>query len=167
MSEPKEKKATPLTEEQFLKKQSDLETKSEKLEADIKAFEAEKKEFAENRDTIDAAVKANVKLDEDLKNREASLAQKQTDYDAYVEETNESLKKRESALDEKAGKKKSGESEPGLEFDFEEGRYQFAPTAPKLISINGKGYSQQEIAENADLALQLIGGKSSLIIKIL
>ena len=165
MSEPKDKKATPLTEEQLLKKQSDLEAKSEKLEADIKAFEAEKKEFAEYRETIDAAVKTNVALDEDLKKREESLAQKQTAFDTYVDETNESLKKREADLDEKAGKK-SGESEPGLEFEFEEELYKFTDSAPKLIKVNGKAYSQKQIAEDYDLALQLIGGKSSLIIKI-
>ncbi|WP_278380972.1 hypothetical protein [Chryseobacterium arthrosphaerae] len=165
MSEPKDKKATPLTEEQLLKKQSDLETKSEKLEADIKAFEAEKKEFAEYRETIDAAAKTNVALDEDLKKREESLAQKQTAFDIYVDETNESLKEREAELDEKTGKK-SGESEPGLEFEFEEEPYRFTDSAPKLITVNGKAYSQKQIAENYDLALQLIGGKSSLIIKI-
>lgn len=165
MSEPKDKKATPLTEEQLLKKQSDLETKSEKLEADIKAFEAEKKEFAEYRETIDAAVKTNVALDEDLKNREASLAEKQTAFDKYVDETNESLKKREADLEEKTGKK-SGESEPGLEFEFEDEPYKFTDSAPKVIKVNGKAYTQKQIAEDDDLALQLIGGKSSLIIKI-
>lgn len=165
MSEPKEKKATPLTEEQLSKKQSDLQAQSEKLEADIKAFEAEKKEFSEYRETIDAAVKTNVALDEDLKNREASLAEKQTAFDKYVEETNESLEKREAALEEKAGKK-TGESEPGLEFEFEEEPYKFTDSAPKLIKVNGKAYTQKKIAEDYDLALQLIGGKSSLIIKI-
>lgn len=165
MSEPKDKKATPLTEEQLLKKQSDLETKSEKLEVDIKAFEAEKKEFAEYRDQIDEAAKTNVSWEEDLKKREESLVQKQTAFEKYVDETNESLKKREAELAEKAGKK-TGESESGLEFEFEEELYKFTDSAPKLITVNGKGCSQKQIAENYDLALQLIGGKSSLIIKI-
>lgn len=59
------------------------------------------------------------------------------------------------------------EPEPGLEFEFEEGqKYKFEDWAPQKISINGKGYSQQEIADSEDLALQLIGGNSGLIIKI-
>ncbi|ANF51739.1 hypothetical protein A0O34_15040 [Chryseobacterium glaciei] len=161
----KNTQATPLTEEELLQKAADLQAQSEKLEADIKAFETEKKEFAEYRETIDAAVKTNVALDEDLKNREASLAEKQTAFDTYVDETNESLEKREAALEEKTGKK-SGESEPGLEFEFEEEPYKFTDSAPKLITVNGKAYSQKQIVENYDLALQLIGGKSSLIIKI-
>ena len=52
------------------------------------------------------------------------------------------------------------------EFEFEGEKYAFADDAPELILLNGKGVSQKEIAKDEDLKLQLIGGKSSLIIKI-
>lgn len=52
------------------------------------------------------------------------------------------------------------------EFEFEGGVYAFADDAPELILFGGKGLTQEEIAKDEDILLQLIGGKSSLIIKI-
>lgn len=94
------------------------------------------------------------KLSEDLETRKAELDTRESELEA-----------REKALAEKpAGEKK--EPEPGLEFEFENEKYKFSDSAPKLISISGKGYTQQEIADNAEIALQLIGGNSSLIKKL-
>lgn len=77
------------------------------------------------------------------------------------------LDKKEKELTKKSAAPKSVKPEPGLEFEFEDNqKYKFEDWAPQKISINGKGYSQKEIAENEDLALQLIGGNSGLIIKI-
>jgi hypothetical protein len=56
--------------------------------------------------------------------------------------------------------------EPGVEFEFENQKYQFTDDAPKTIFVNGKGVTQEKIAEDEDLALQLIGGGSGLIKKI-
>ncbi len=83
-----------------------------------------------------------------------------------LNEKEKQLAKKEKELAKKAGAPKVSKPEPGLEFEFEGEKYGFLDTAPKKISINGKGYSQKEIAENAELALQLIGGNSGLIVKI-
>lgn len=163
----KTNEATPLNEEQ-LNKQTPENTESsaalttqegsedtevlsseensaeQSLEERIKAVEAREKETAE----------LSIKLLE----KSAKLFAKQEELDAREK----AVKERELAL--KGAK--PAEKTVGLEFEFEEEKYKFVDSAPQLISINRKGYSQKEIAEDADLALQLIGGKSSLIIKI-
>lgn len=57
------------------------------------------------------------------------------------------------------------EETPAVEFKYKGENYVFAKKAPKVIRVNGKELSQEEIAEDDEALLELIGGKSSLIIK--
>lgn len=60
-------------------------------------------------------------------------------------------------------KEKNTVSEISFEFNGEV--YIFAPDAPEKIRINGSVKTQEEIAEDEDIQLQLVAGNSSLIIK--
>lgn len=154
MPEAKEKKATPLTEELLLQKGTELIAKEAKLNSDIKEFE----DFQEKVHQI--------KEDNDA--REEAFQKDKADFESRVEEFNtreKDLNKKEKDLAKKSTTPKEFKSEPGLDGEFEGEEYKFLDSAPKIISINGKGYSQKEIFDNPELALELIGGNSGLIIK--
>ena len=51
-------------------------------------------------------------------------------------------------------------------FIFRGKHYRFADDAPKVILFAGEALSQEEIANDEDLLLQLIGGHSPLISKL-
>lgn len=110
-----------------------------------------------------------------LQEKEKSLEKKDNNLDELTKKNLEmagklvekraNLEKREEAVAKKEATPKSSKPEPGLEFEFDGGNYQFSDDAPKKISVNGKGYTQEEIAADENLALALIGGNSGLIIK--
>lgn len=96
------------------------------------------------------------------------LEAKQTDLNEKEKSLNtksKELDKRENELAKKEASPKTIKPVPGLEFEFENEKYKFSDDAPKLISIQGKGYTQKEISENEELAMALIGGNSGLIYK--
>jgi len=82
-----------------------------------------------------------------------------------LQEREENLQEREAAISQKEISPKSSKPEPGLSFKFDGENYQFTDEAPKKILIDGKGYTQKEIAADENLALALIGGNSGLILK--
>ena len=66
--------------------------------------------------------------------------------------------------------KKAEEEEkkmPGLNFEFEGESYKFKDSDPKKIWIAGKVYSQAEIVKKKDILLELVGGNSGLIQKVI
>lgn len=163
----KTNEATPLTEEQ-LNKQTPENTEistaltTQEGTEDTKVLSSEEnsaeQSLEERIKAVEAREEETAELSIKLLEKSAKLFAKQEELDAREK----AVKERELAL--KGAK--PAEKTVGLEFEFEEEKYKFVDSAPQLISINRKGYSQKEIAEDADLALQLIGGKSSLIIKI-
>ena len=54
----------------------------------------------------------------------------------------------------------------GHEFTFRNVSYKFADDAPQMLLIGGEALSQEEIANDEELLLQLIGGNSPLINKL-
>lgn len=54
----------------------------------------------------------------------------------------------------------------GHEFTFRNVSYKFADDAPQMLLIGGEALSQEEIANDEELLLQLIGGHSPLINKL-
>lgn len=164
MADTKNKKSVPLTEEQISQKESDLNTQSEKLNSDIKEFEnfqetvfKEKEDLAAEKKAFESEKNSSLQFIEEerfkLKSGWEDLETAKADFEA----------KKASFSEENT----SNEPEPEkvVEFDFEGDTVVFTNDAPKKISIDGKGYTQQEIAEDPNLALALIGGQSGLIIK--
>lgn len=140
-------KATPLTEEQLFEKEANLKTKSEKLDQDIAEFEAFQENIFVEKENLGKEKEAFEKEKEDF----------QAEKEAFEKE------KVEFAKNSKQPKAKK--EVPPVELKFEGVDYVFDTDAPKEIRIDGNVYTQKEIAADEDLKLQLIGGKSSLIIK--
>lgn len=54
----------------------------------------------------------------------------------------------------------------GHKFTFRNVNYKFTDDAPQMLLIGGEALSQEEIANDEDLLLQLIGGQSPLISRL-
>lgn len=90
-----------------------------------------------------------------------------------LNEVEKQLNAREQQLDQyeeqlKGTPEKPTEEAPrkGHEFTFRNVSYKFADDAPQMLLIGGEALSQEEIANDEDLLLQLIGGHSPLINKL-
>lgn len=139
-------KAVPLTEEQLIEKEAALKILEEALAEDAKTFVLDKEKFDVDKSAFE--------------NEKAQFEEEK----AAFETSKANLEAREKALEGKAEVKSEKKVDP-VAFEFEGEKYQFTPSAPQHILLNGKGISQKEIAKDDELKLQLIGGNSSLIIK--
>ena len=90
-----------------------------------------------------------------------------------LNEVEKQLNAREQQLDQyeeqlKGTPEKPTEEAPrkGHEFTFRNVSYKFADDAPQMLLIGGEALSQEEIANDEELLLQLIGGHSPLINKL-
>ena len=131
-------KATPLTEEQLLSKEAELNAKETELN--------ERETALAEKET------ALIETEKTLNSKETELADREI-----------ALSEREKAL---PAEEVEEAPEPGLEFNFEDGKYKFHDSAPKSILFNGKAYTQKQLAKDEDILLQLVGGKSGLIQKL-
>lgn len=62
--------------------------------------------------------------------------------------------------------KKIEPQKPGLTFTFRGQKFKFTDHAPKTLRWHGVAKTQEQLAKDEDALLQLVGLKSSLIIKI-
>ena len=132
-------------------------------------MEKDKKTKEEIQDTQIQAV--NEHLEDSISKREKIL--EQTEIELLQRE--ESLNERENALHEREKllheKEQSllKEEEPApethtpVEFSFGEEKFRFKASAPALIRILGEVKTQEQIAQDEDLILHLVGGNSGLI----
>lgn len=96
------------------------------------------------------------------------------EYESRLTERELRLTERESQLDEREEAltaqvtEESQEETPqeGVKFEFREVHYKFADDAPKVLLIGGEALTQEQITKDEDLLLQLIGGRSPLIVKL-
>lgn len=91
----------------------------------------------------------------ELKTQSENLAKERADFEAEKAEF-------------EAGKSeapKAEEVQEPVSFDYEGEDWIFTNEAPRTILWAGSPVTQEEIAKDEDLKLQLIGGKSNLIIK--
>ena len=109
--------------------------------------------------------------------REQALGEREEQLNAreeYLNEYESRLTERELRLDEREEAltaqvtEESQEETPqeGVEFEFREVHYKFADDAPKMLLIGSEALTQEQIAKDEDLLLQLIGGRSPLIVKL-
>lgn len=104
-----------------------------------------------------------------LNEREKALNEREK----ALNEVEKHLNAREQQLDQyeeqlKGTPEKPTEEAPhkGHEFTFRNVNYKFTDDAPKVLLIGGESLSQEEIANDEELLLQLIGGHSPLINKL-
>lgn len=112
-----------------------------------------------------------------LADKETLLNTRESELNIFAQqlaEKEDELKAREWALNKREQKEPlqpktaspSLKVETPLEFTFGGEKYKFVENAPQLIRINAVAKTQKEIAQDEDLLLQLVGGKSNLIQKI-
>lgn len=154
----KSKEATPLTEEQLLKKEADLKTQSEQLAKDRADFEAEKSDFQ----TKSEKLKSDIEEFEDFQEKVFEVKEK-------FEAREKAVEARENAVSEKEnyiGNSPEFSEEEKIEtFEFEGEEIQFSASAPQVINYGGQKFTRKELIENEAVLLELIGGNSNLFIK--
>ena len=134
------------------------------------------KEEEKNTPVSEASTESNDTQVQALNEREAALNEREEALNRREHALNEvekHLNAREQQLDQyeeqlKGTPEKPTEEAPhkGHEFTFRNVRYKFTDDAPKVLLIGGESLSQEEIANDEELLLQLIGGHSPLISKL-
>lgn len=117
----------------------------------------------------DTQVQALNEREAALNEREEALNQREQ----ALNEVEKHLNAREQQLNQLEEQLNGNPEEPtaetphkGHEFTFRNVRYKFADDTPQVLLIGGEALSQEEIANDEDLLLQLIGGQSPLINKL-
>lgn len=134
------------------------------------------KEEEKNTPVSEASTESNDTQVQALNEREAALNEREEALNRREQALNEvekHLNAREQQLDQyeeqlKGTPEKPTEEAPrkGHEFTFRDVNYKFTDDAPKVLRIGGESLSQEEIANDEDLLLQLIGGQSPLISRL-
>lgn len=134
------------------------------------------KEEEKNTPVSEASTESNDTQVQALNEREAALNEREEALNRREHALNEvekHLNVREQQLDQyeeqlKGTPEKPTEEAPrkGHEFTFRDVRYKFTDDAPEMLLIGGESLSQEEIANDEELLLQLIGGHSPLISKL-
>lgn len=153
-----DKTATPLTEEQLLKKEADLKTQSEKLAKDRADFEAEKSDFQ----TKSEKLKSDIEGFEDFQENVFEEKEKLEDREKSVEARETAVSEKENSL---LNSSELSEEEKIETFEFEGEEIQFSASAPQVINYGGQKFTRKELIENEAVLLELIGGNSNLFIK--
>nr|DAR05775.1 MAG TPA: hypothetical protein [Caudoviricetes sp.] len=123
-----------------------------------------------------ASTESNDTQAQALNEREAALNKREetlNEREKALNEVEKQLNAREQQLDQYEAQLKGTPEKPteeaprkGHEFTFRNVNYKFADDAPEMILIGGEVLSQEEIANDEELLLQLIGGHSPLINKL-
>ena len=129
-----------------------------------------------NTPVSEASTESNDTQSQALNEREKALNEREEALNRREHALNEvekHLNAREQQLDQyeeqlKGTPEKPTEEAPrkGHEFTFRNVNYKFTDDAPQVLRIGGEALSQEEIANDEELLLQLIGGHSPLISKL-
>ena len=134
------------------------------------------KEEEKNTPVSEASTESNDTQVQALNEREAALNEREEALNRREHALNEvekHLNAREQQLDQYEAQLKGTPEKPteeatrkGHEFTFRDVSYKFTDDAPEMLLIGGEALSQEEIANDEELLLQLIGGHSPLINKL-
>ena len=129
-----------------------------------------------NTPVSEASTESNDTQVQTLNEREAALNEREEALNRReyaLNELEKHLNAREQQLDQYEEQLNGKPEEPteevlrkGHEFTFRNVNYKFADDAPQMLLIGGEALSQEEIANDEELLLQLIGGHSPLINKL-
>lgn len=100
--------------------------------------------------------------EEALNRRELAL----NEVEKHLNAREQQLNQLEEQLNGKPEKPTEEAPHKGHEFTFRNVNYKFTDDAPQVLRIGGEALSQEEIANDEDLLLQLIGGQSPLISRL-
>lgn len=129
-----------------------------------------------NTPVSEASTESNDTQAQALNEREAALNEREealnrrehalNEVEKHLNAREQQLNQLEEQLNGKSEEPTAETPHKGHEFTFRNVNYKFADDAPKVLRIGGEALSQEEIANDEDLLLQLIGGHSPLINKL-
>lgn len=116
-------------------------------------------------------------LREDLEQREQAISEKETtlnEKEAELSQLEQTLKEKETELEQREQKStlispkdfENNEKSIPVQFQFGDDTYRFRDDVPLRIRVFGKILTQEQIAQDEDVILQLVVGKSNLIVKV-
>ena len=117
----------------------------------------------------DTQVQALNEREAALKEREEALNRREyalNEVEKHLNAREQQLNQYEEQLNGKPEEPKAEAPRKGHEFTFRDVNYKFTDDAPQVLRIGGEALSQEEIANDEDLLLQLIGGQSPLISRL-
>ena len=117
----------------------------------------------------DTQVQALNEREAALNEREKALNQREqalNEVEIHLNDREQQLNQLEEQLNGKPEELTAEAPHKGHEFTFRNVNYKFIDDAPQMLLIGGEALSQEEIANDEDLLLQLIGGQSPLINKL-
>lgn len=116
------------------------------------------------------------KLRAELEQREISVSEKETqlaEKEQELQDFEQVLKEKETELEQREKKLLDIDYQPietnpysFVQFQFGDETYQFRDDVPFRIRVFGKILTQEQIAQDEDIILQLVVGKSNLIEKV-
>ena len=122
-----------------------------------------------NTPVSEASTESNDTQVQALNEREAALNKREealNQREQALNEREQQLNLLEEQLNGKTEEPTAEAPHKGHEFTFRNVNYKFADDAPEMLLIGGEALSQEEIANDEDLLLQLIGGQSPLISRL-
>lgn len=134
------------------------------------------KEEEKNTPVSEASTESNDTQVQALNEREAALNEREealnrrehalNEVEKHLNAREQQLNLYEEQLNGKPEEPTEEAPHKGHEFTFRNVNYKFTDDAPKVLLIGGESLSQEEIANDEELLLQLIGGHSPLISKL-
>lgn len=134
------------------------------------------KEEEKNTPVSEASTESNDTQVQALNEREAALNKREealnrrehalNEVEKHLNAREQQLNQYEEQLNGKPEEPTAEAPHKGHEFTFRNVNYKFTDDAPQVLRIGGEALSQEEIANDEELLLQLIGGHSPLISKL-
>lgn len=112
------------------------------------------------------------KLRTELEQRETAVSEKETqlaEKEQELQDFEQVLKEKEAELEQRENSKEQNiepTAEGSVQFRFGDETYRFRDNTPKKVRVFGQVLTQEQIAQDEDVILQLVVGKSNLIEKV-
>lgn len=116
------------------------------------------------------------KLRTELEQRETAVSEKETqlaEKEQELQDFEQVLKEKETELEQREKKLLDIDYQPietnpygSVQFRFGDETYRFRDNTPKKVRVFGQVLTQEQIAQDEDVILQLVVGKSNLIEKV-
>lgn len=150
----------------------DLEKLRTELEQRETAVSEKETQLAEKEQELQDFEQVLKEKETELEQRETAVSEKETQLAEKEQELHafeQVLKEKEAELEQRENSKEQS-SEPtaegSVQFQFGEDTYRFRDDVPLRIRVFGKILTQEQIAQDEDVILQLVVGKSNLIEKV-
>lgn len=179
MSKEKTKKETPtpVVEPQGTLADAANETAEQslaELEQLREDLEQREQAISEKETTLNEKEAELERREKEIEEKQNSISEKETELserEKQLEEFEQTLNKKEAELEQRENNQQLTNSnkptaDTPVQFQFGDDTYRFRDDVPLRIRVFGKILTQEQIAQDEDIILQLVVGKSNLIVKV-